>query len=176
MPTKIEINKILTPSNFDFYKKLTPGLYSNCTVLTPDIMNKVLQLTVEHYLTFAGQNHTQYSLHSSIVKNTLWIFQFGPYIWIMPKSLNTFSNWTMMFQRKWMMKDLLIKLEKRLEKQNISLKQEMIYQCMHHIQYLRSDKHIIFLNSYRVNQHFFTDTQFISTNSLVWLLFNKTLN
>ena len=70
---KIEINKILTPLNFDFYKKLTPGLYSNCTVLTPDIMNKVLQLTVEvkHYLTFADQNHTQYSLHSSIVKNTL---------------------------------------------------------------------------------------------------------
>ena len=26
MPTKIEINKMLTPSNFDFYKKLTPGL------------------------------------------------------------------------------------------------------------------------------------------------------
>ena len=26
MPTKIEINKILTPSNFDFYKKLTPDL------------------------------------------------------------------------------------------------------------------------------------------------------
>ena len=71
MPTKIEINKILTPSNFDFYKKLTPGLYSNCTVLTPDIMNKVLQLIVEQYLTFAGQNHTQYSLYSSIVKKTL---------------------------------------------------------------------------------------------------------
>ena len=68
MPTKIEINKIFTPSNFDFYKMLTPGLYFNCTILTPDIMNKVLQLTVEHYLTFAGQNHTQYSLHSSIVK------------------------------------------------------------------------------------------------------------
>ena len=63
MPMKIEINKILTPLNFDFYKKLTPGLYFDCTVLTPDIINKVLQLTVEHYLTFAGQNHTQYSLH-----------------------------------------------------------------------------------------------------------------
>jgi len=65
MPTKIEINKIVTPSNFDFYKMLTPGLYFNCTILTPDIMNKVLQLTVEHYLIYAGQNH---SLHSSIVK------------------------------------------------------------------------------------------------------------
>ena len=116
MPTKIEINKILTPSNFDFYKKLTPGLYSNCTVLTPDIMNKVLQLIVERYLTFAGQNHTQYSLHSSIVKNTLWIFQFGQYIGMKPKSLNTFSNWSRMFKRKWMIKDLLVKLEKCLWK------------------------------------------------------------
>ena len=71
MPTKIEIDKILTPANFDFYKKLTPGLYFNCTVLTPDIINKVLQLTVEHYLTIADQNHTQYSHHSSIVKNIL---------------------------------------------------------------------------------------------------------
>ena len=44
MAMKIEINKILTPSNFEFYKKLTPGLYFNCTVLTPDIMNKILQL------------------------------------------------------------------------------------------------------------------------------------
>ena len=72
MPTKIEIDKILTPSNFDFHKKLTPGLYFNCTILTPDIMNKALYIiTVENYLTFAGQNHAQYSLHSSIVKDTL---------------------------------------------------------------------------------------------------------
>ena len=92
------------------------------TILTPDIMNKVLQLTVEvkHYLTFADQNHTQYSLHSSIVKNTLWIFQFGQYIGMKPKSLNTFSNWSRMFKRKWMIKDLLVKLEKCLCKRFFS--------------------------------------------------------
>ena len=35
MPTKIEINKILTPSNHCFYKKLTPDLEFCYKVLTP---------------------------------------------------------------------------------------------------------------------------------------------
>ena len=35
MPTKIEIDKILTPSNFDFYKKLTPDLEFCYELLTP---------------------------------------------------------------------------------------------------------------------------------------------
>ena len=48
----------------------------------------------------------------------------------------------------------------------------MIHQCMHQIQnqYLRNDKLITYNKEkycYSVNQHFFTDTQFISTNSLV---------
>ena len=35
MPTKIEINKILTPSNCCFYKELTPDLKFSNKILTP---------------------------------------------------------------------------------------------------------------------------------------------
>ena len=108
MPTKIEINKILTPSNFDFYIKLTP-----------DVMNKVPQFNVEwrwiliNLFAFIGQNHTHLNIH--FIKALQKKIDCESFNLVRAFGLK-FKLLSGIFPKKWMMKDLLMKLEKCLWK------------------------------------------------------------